>query len=240
MLNILKLFFPDNYSCLVCSRDIFNNPYLICEVCNKMLPTIKQRICLHCGEPLVSEGNYCKRCKGTKFFVDRAISPFYYDGDIINIIYDLKYNGKKYTGKCLAKYMADCFIKSKLYADVIIPVPLCEERFKQRGYNQSEILGEELSKLTGIKMNVNILKRIKQTPTQTNLTYIERQKNLKDAFKAYKIKYIKDKTVLLIDDVYTTGATLKECAKVLKSAGVKCVYALTAAHTLLNTGDKNE
>lgn len=239
MINLIKYIFPENYCCFVCDRDIFDNPYFICKGCLKNLPYISQRVCLHCGENLISDGDYCKRCKGKKFIVDRALSPFLYINEIRCLIHSLKYDGKKYVSKCLAKFMADYFLKQNLFADIIIPIPLCDKRLKQRGYNQSELLANEISKHLNLKVNTESLKRVKETPTQTELTSIERQKNMRDAFRVYKPKLIRNKSVLLIDDVYTTGATVNECARVLKDAGVSCVYVLTAAHTILKK-DKNK
>ena len=240
MINIFKYIFPENYSCYVCDRDVFNNPYYICDVCKKTLPYNADRTCLHCGEPLITEGNYCKRCKGKKFIVDRAVAPFLYTNELAYLIHSLKYNGKKYIAKCLAKFMADYVINQNLFGNVIIPIPLCDKRFKQRGFNQSELLANEIGKILNLPVNTVSLKRIKETPTQTELDFIERQKNIKDAFRVYKPKLIRGKSIFLIDDVYTTGATTNECARVLKDAGASCVYVLTAAHTILKKDKKKK
>ena len=232
MFNLRNLFFPENYTCVICSMDIFNDPYFVCDDCKKNLPYITNNVCLHCGEPLVSDGYYCKRCKGKKFIYDRAIAPFMYTGSVVGFVRGLKYNNKKYYAKPMAKFMTDCFVNSKLYADYIIPVPICVKRLKERGFNQSELIATEISKILNIKIKCDNLKRIKETPSQTNFDYKERQVNLKDAFKVYKVNELKDKTILLIDDVYTTGATINECSKILKKAGVKCIYVLTFAHTI--------
>jgi len=233
MFNIKNLIFPDSYSCFICGCDIFDNPYFICENCRKELPYMQDNICLHCGIPLVSDGYYCKRCKGRKFWYERALSPFCYKNHISKLVVDLKYNNKKFNAKCLAKFMADCYIKNKFVVDFIVPVPTCEKRLKERGYNQTLLISEELSKLIKVEVKSDTLKRIKETPSQTDLDYSERQINLKDAFKVYKVNKIKNKSILIIDDVFTTGATINECARTLKLAGAKNVYALTFAHTKL-------
>jgi ComF family protein len=110
-------------------------------------------------------------------------------------------------------------------------VPLYTKRQKKRGYNQSELLSNELSKLIGISVSHNNLIRIKDTITQTNLSFKERQKNLESAFEIKDKKEVKDKNILLIDDVLTTGATADNCAKILKKAKAKGVYVLTFATT---------
>ena len=188
---------------------------------------------MHCGEPLVSDGLFCKRCKGKKFIFDRAVAPFEYSDCIIGFIKNLKYDHKKFYAKPIAKFMAGSYLKNDFNCDIIIPVPLCNKRFKERGFNQSELIANEISKIIGIEVSVNNLKRVKETPHQTNLDYAKRQVNLKDAFKVYNQKEIKAKKVLLIDDVYTTGATVKECSKVLKKAGANSIFVLTFAHTLI-------
>ncbi len=115
-------------------------------------------------------------------------------------------------------------------AELIVPVPLHPARKRERRYNQSEILAEEVSKITGIE-TLNILKRTKNTKTQTELSPTERRKNVKNAFcvrKTYK-KTISNKRVLLIDDVMTTGATLDECSKILLKEGAIETYGVVIA-----------
>ena len=233
MIKFSRILYPEDYSCICCGNDVFDNPYFLCDECKKDLPFLSDRICLHCGEPLISDGLFCKRCKGKKFIFDRAVAPFEYSGHIVRFIKNLKYDGKKFYAKPIAKFMADCYLKNNFNCDIIIPVPLCDKRFKERGFNQSELIAESISQIINVDLKVDNLKRVKETPHQTNLDYMQRQVNLKDAFKVYNSKEIKDKSVLLIDDVYTTGATVRECSKVLKKAGAKFVFVITFAHTLI-------
>ena len=234
--KILNFIFPETYSCLGCGRDVFDNPYLFCSHCIDKLPFITEKVCIRCGDILENQGYYCKRCKGRTITFDRAISCFKYDGKIKTLIHSLKFDKAKYVALSLSKFLADVFINEKLYANIIIPVPLCDKRLKQRGYNQSKILADELSKHLKLKVKDNLLKRVKETPNQTELNFNQRQVNLLDAFKVVNSKEIKDKAVLLIDDIYTTGATARECSKVLRKAGAKAIYVLTVGHTIL----KNE
>lgn len=231
--KILQLIFPEGYSCICCKRDIFDTSNFFCATCEKELPFLTEKACLHCGEPLISDGNYCKRCKGKEFLCDRAIAPFKYSGKVKTLICELKDNKYEYIAKALAKYMAKTFVENKLYADLIMPVPLCNKRLRQRGFNQSALLANEVSKILKIPYCDNCLFRKKETPDQKELDYKERQTNLIDAFKVIKSKVIKDKSILLIDDIYTTGATTTECARMLKLKGAKTVYTLTAGHTVL-------
>lgn len=236
--DLTNLMFPTGYSCMNCGCEIFNDETMLCDNCKKLLPFLTGKLCLHCGEPITGSGNFCLNCKGKKFLCDKIISPFEYDGIVKKFIVGLKYNNKKYFATTLAFYMSISFLKEMLPCDIVTCVPLCDKRFKQRGYNQAEILGEQFAKNINKEFLPNILKRVKETPTQTKLSQSDRRKNMKDAFKVTDKKLVKDKVIVLIDDVYTTGATTGECARKLKDAGASCIYALTAGHTLLRKNDE--
>ncbi len=241
MIQKLKnLLFPKTYGCLNCNRDVFDSPYLFCERCLPKLSHLNGRICLRCSEPLEGDGNYCKRCKGKRILCDKAISPFKYEGIVASLVKKLKYDGHKYVAMAFGKFMAECFKQNKLFADVVVPVPLCEKRQKERGFNQSEELITEFVRWIKIKTSVNNLVRIVETLAQTELDFDQRQKNLIGAFKINDPSEFKDKSVLLIDDVYTTGATTNECCKMLKLAGAKAVYVLTASHTILTNSQEEQ
>ena len=234
-MNIKRIFdflYPKNYTCVVCGDDVFNNKYYVCKYCLKTLPFLTGKLCKHCSDPMVGGGDYCKRCKAGLHYYDRAISPFVYKDTIAMLIQDFKYNNKKYLAKTLASFMSEKFKTEKLYVDIIVPVPLCEKRLKLRGFNQSALLANEISYTLNVPAYENAVVRVKETLQQTKLNIMERQSNLKDAFVVKKKKMVKGKSVLLIDDVYTTGATSTECARMLKLAGASAVYVLTVAHTV--------
>lgn len=231
MKNIINFIYPKGMSCVNCSSEIFDDPTLICDYCKKSLPYLSGKLCLHCSNIITGSGKYCLHCKGKKFDCDKIISPFIYDGIIKKFIVGLKFNNKKYYAQSLAYYMAMTFLKENFPCDIITCVPICNKRLKQRGYNQAELLASEFAKIVNIDFDPAVLKRVKETPTQIFLNYSDRQKNLIDAFKVDK-KIVKDKNVVIIDDVYTTGATITECSKALKKAGAKTVYAVTACHTI--------
>ena len=136
--------------------------------------------------------------------------------------------------KYFANFMAEEFERNKNEIgeiDFLIPVPLHEEKEKERGFNQSKLLADELSKMIGIPVLDGNLIRVKNTKTQTELSYKERQENLEKAFKVLNWREIKGKRIVLIDDVLTTGSTLNHCAHALLNSGAAAVYALTAATT---------
>lgn len=236
--QILDCVYPTGYSCMICGGEIFDEELLICDYCKKVLPYLTGEKCLHCSEPIPS-GKYCIRCKGAKFVCDKVVSPFRYDGVIKSMVLGLKYHNKKYYSLALGRYMALCFKSEFLPCDVVTCVPLCEMRFKQRGYNQAELLAREFANSIQKPFADNFLIRTKETPTQTQLNGKQRRENMVDAFKAINKKEIKNKIIVIIDDIYTTGATINECATTLKKAGAKAVYAVTAGHTILKRNSIN-
>jgi ComF family protein len=116
--------------------------------------------------------------------------------------------------------------------DVIVPVPLHPKRLRWRGFNQSLLLARQISRAYGTPTDPFMLRRVKETPPQTQLTEDERRKNMRNAFALDAEKSLKDKTVLLVDDVYTSGATVNECSLTLKRGGAREVYVLTLARAV--------
>ena len=136
--------------------------------------------------------------------------------------------------------MADEYFTGNFNCDFILCVPMTEKEEKERGYNQSELLAKEVGSRTGLSLFDN-LKKVKETDRQKKLTAKERRENLKGVFDVVRADEIKGKNVLVIDDVYTTGATINECARVLKRAGARKVYSITAAQTAFKPdGEKGE
>ncbi len=120
--------------------------------------------------------------------------------------------------------------REKWQIDLITAVPLNEKRHKERGYNQAEVLARPLARKMGIPYSLHLIKRIKQTKSQVGLSLLDRQNNVADAFLTVSTLVV-SKNILIIDDVATTGSTLDACAKALKDAGAKNVFALTLAKT---------
>jgi ComF family protein len=116
---------------------------------------------------------------------------------------------------------------------MVMPVPLCAERLKTRKYNQAKLIAEKFCQITNLPLDATSLVRTKNTPPQAKLTFKERRNNIIGAFKVVDRSKAKDKIILLIDDVYTTGSTINECAKLLIKAGAKKVFAITAGHTVV-------
>lgn len=234
--RLLTAIYPTIGCCALCCNEIFDDDLLICDKCKIRLPYILGTKCLHCSEPIPS-GKYCLRCKGLKFECDKIISPFSYDDIIKSMVLGLKYHDKKQHAYMLGRYMAMCFVDEMLPCDYITCVPLCAKRFKERGYNQAELIAEVFASYLNMPLCKDMLIRVKETITQTELNGEERRANMKGAFKVVNKEDVKDKIIVIVDDVYTTGATVNECAVALKSAGAKAVYAVTASHTISLRGN---
>ncbi|MBQ7884585.1 MAG: ComF family protein [Clostridia bacterium] len=227
-----NLMFPRGFSCICCSHEIFEDDKHICDECYNNLAFLKGNLCNRCCEPTGLDF-LCNRCSSRELYFEKVVSPFEFDGFVKNAIHGLKYSNKTFYAEFLSEYMAKAYVDHKLTCDIVVPVPLCRKRLKQRGYNQAELLAKGFCKKLNLPLLVNVLVRVKQTPTQVSLNISERLKNMKDAFSVTSNDQIKGKTVLVIDDVFTTGATIAECSKTLLHAGAKRVYAVTAGHTVL-------
>lgn len=157
---------------------------------------------------------------------DMSICCCIYEGYAREMVHRLKYNGKIPIAQSMAVMMFDVIKKEKLDFDIIVPVPVHKNRLKKRGYNQSYLISKELSNLTN-KPSMDILKRIKDTPSQILFNSEDRWYNVKDAFVC--TAPLNKKAVLLVDDVVTTGATVSFCAGCLKSSGALSVKVISFA-----------
>lgn len=225
-ISLNKAFFPLRYTCSVCGREVFDDSFL-CKKCFDTLELNDGFRCEKCGRKTAGETSNCVSCR-TQHGVDKARSAFSYEGAIIPLIHKLKYSSAKYVATLLAPYLKEVYVNEFFSPDVITFVPMRPLPKEERGYNQAEILAEELAKLVDNQV-IEALSKTRDTSNQASLGYKDRLENLKNAYKVIDVKAIKDKKVLLVDDVLTTGATSDEVALTLKRAGAKSVYLLTVA-----------
>lgn len=221
--------------CLVCGKSINSDNHL-CADCFLKITFITTPYCKHCGVPFartVSDGEaLCVQClsRSEKDYIRISRSAVVYDEFSKKIILDFKFldhiENKKLMTNWLNMAGYDIF---NLGVDLIVPVPLHFLRIASRKYNQSAILAKELAKLKKVDVDFKCLIKTKKTLPQVMCSGSERKKNIKGAFSVCDKQKIVGKRILLIDDVYTTGSTLKECAKVLMNAGAKSVDTLTVA-----------
>ena len=224
--NIIDLLFPPH--CAGCKKWGVR----ICNACLNTIEIISGPICLCCGYPVPSGVlNCCSRCKSSNIYYDNVRSWAYFNGVLQKTIHKLKYRRDLRLSESLSLPMITLLQEQSWIIDLIIPVPLDPERMKERGYNQAALLAKPISRCTGILFDGNILYRTKKTRSQVGLTIIERKENVKGAFEAKSSK-VCGKSILLIDDVVTTGSTLNSCANALKKAGARNIYGLTPARSL--------
>lgn len=223
-----KALYPMDCTCDVCGEELVaDTRYRLCSDCIAKLPFANGHRCLCCGVPLADESDYCNRCQYERGAFVKNRSPLVYEGETRKIIYSLKFGKKKYLAQTLGALMADEFWKDNMEADIIVYVPMTEAEEKKRGFNQSELLAEEV----GRRLNIAVLPalvKIKETKAQKELGGKERAQNLEGAF-ACVFEQVNNRKILLIDDIFTTGATANECAKVLLKAKAREVNVLTAA-----------
>jgi ComF family protein len=189
-------------------------------------------MCVICGKPFLSgEGHICGACFKKRPPFDIARAAGVYAGSLSRAIIRFKFNGKMSLAGPLGKLMAETLLKEfdVKEIDSIIPVPLHRRRLRWRGFNQSLLLARQISDQTGLWVDADTLKRIRHTTPQTRLPLKERAENVRGAFNVSRESYVKDRAILLVDDVFTSGSTILECSRALKSAGASRVMALTAA-----------
>lgn len=206
---------------------------LICETCRKQLTDVMDPFCMKCGKQLCDEQReYCYDCRRKQFSYDRGFAVFVYEERLQNAIADFKFRNRKEYGRFFAAEMSRYYQKylQALRIEALVPVPIHKSKKAYRGYNQSEVLCDELSKLAGIPVNKELMIRTKKTIPQKILSAAERLKNLSDAIQPVKKHRASEddipERVLLVDDIYTTGSTAEACSRVLKGIGVKEVYLL--------------
>lgn len=191
---------------------------------------IKPPICMRCGKPIQDElAEFCHDCEIKNFHFKRGVAVFAYSSAMKKSMYAFKYNNRREYGRYYGRVMAERFYDTVKGwgCDVLMPVPLHKYKFIKRGYNQAEVFARALSEEFGIPVDAHTLIRVRNTRPQKELSDVERKNNIENAFQT-RINSIKYKKVILVDDIYTTGTTINECAGVLKRAGVEDIYFVTA------------
>lgn len=250
MNSILNLIFPENHICFVCEdygKDIEGN---LCSICREKLVFIEDSSCSICGRKLeqslelldenlenkdlevLENIKRCRECMKHPHYFTKSGSPLSYEGDIKRLIYDFKYNDKHHLYKLFAQLMVKTIVDNDLeHVDLIVPVPLYKDREKKRGFNQAALLTKYISKKLNIETDTRSLIRSTQTEVQNKLNRSERIRNISGVFDLKDKNTFKDKTILLIDDIYTTGSTVDEISKLLLKNEAKKIFVTTLAVT---------
>lgn len=231
--TITGIIYPPN--CLLCKEKMHSLAVngLICRGCVEKIRPNTPPFCPICGRfmPAGAE-SACASCNNTRFYFDRAMSACIYEAAAKEIIHRFKYSHKLKLGGVLSGLMINFIEEYRLplsQCDYIIPIPLSPARLREREFNQSRILAQAVSRRFNISLLTDTLVRIRHTKPQADLHREMRFKNIKGAFGLRGKADIKDKTILLIDDILTTGSTVSEAAHTLKAARAKAVFVLTAA-----------
>jgi ComF family protein len=212
---------------------------VVCQSCWDSVKLIEAPFCSVCGyafpsKAISGEGALCGACRRElyRFDVARAWAPF--QGSVKEIIHQLKYGCHPSLARPLAVRLASAYAadRHRLQADWLIPVPLHPARMRERGFNQSSEIARHLSRIVGVALARHWLLRTRPTKVQAGLTRRERRRNVSGAFEMSKSAEVRGRAVLVIDDVFTTGATLNECARILRESGAARIAVLTIARVI--------
>ena len=204
-----------------------------CQTCFNNTKLIDSNICQRCGEPMdLSTSLICERCQSTELYFTAARSWAYFEDPLKKAIHKLKYKRNIGLGEILADPLRFVLVDCKWNIDLITAVPLDKERLRERGYNQAVLLARPLAWKTNLSYDDNALRRIRTTRPQVGLTRDQRIKNMEEVFSA-EPGLVKNRKVLVVDDVFTTGSTINACAKALLASGAEKVFGVTVARSPL-------
>ena len=230
---MVDLVWPRN--CVLCSTPLGETDRgVVCPDCLRTVRWIEPPHCQRCSLPfegVISESFACGHCQGRPFHFERAVCACRAEGVVRESIHRFKYRGQMYLGTHLADWLVAA-ARSRIdrrEIDAIVPVPLHPRKKRQRGFNQAEYLADALGRALAAPVIASNLKRVRDTRTQTQLDARQRASNLRHAFAVRRPSDLEGRRLVLVDDVFTTGATLDGCAKVLIAAGARQVVALTVA-----------
>jgi competence protein ComFC len=230
----LDLLYPRN--CQICFRAI-EAPHSIgyvCADCLRSVRPIRAPFCQRCGLPFRGEITTtfeCGNCRDKNYVFERAIAAVTTQGVVRDCVHQFKYARHEWFGNLLAHYLIEAGLQHFDWdeIDAIVPVPLHPRKLREREFNQAEFLGDKLSRAYKKPQLAGNLRRIRDTQTQTRLDTKGRADNMRGAFAVKRPAAFNGRRLVLVDDVFTTGATTNECASILLKAGAESVVVLTVA-----------
>lgn len=228
---ILRVFFPK--ICANC-RSVCEEDKPVCFPCYQNVSFIEKPLCVLCSMPLgaAQAAGKCETCNHKPTFVSVVESVFEYNANSQNMILRLKYFDDTTNVGIYAQWMRKKGSALLNAADVVVPVPIHRLRLLSRKYNQSVLLARKISEISSKPLEVFALKKSKSTMPQNSLTAAQRARNVHGSFTVTDSSKFREKVILLIDDVVTTGGTLQACAQALRGVGARDVLALTLGRTL--------
>ena len=227
----LSLFYPPH--CAACGSDTPASVHL-CGGCAAQVTRIEPPFCRVCSQPFdgaITSEFTCANCAERTFHFDSAVTRLMSRGVVRDFVHRFKYDRQFFLRHPLADWAAEALEDERIVRqpfDFLVPVPLHSARRREREFNQAEAIAELLAKRTNVPV-YGALQRIRYTTTQTRLDRHERMENLRGAFRVLHPDRVQSRHLLLVDDVFTTGSTVDECARVLRQAGAASVRALTVA-----------
>jgi len=227
--------------CLVCRGALpARHEGGVCLPCWRSFSRLEGPCCRRCGDPVFvferispSPNHLCDDCRRRFRPFDRCRSAGIYDAALRTAIHRVKFDRERTLGRCLGRWLARTLSSETAEVDRIVPVPLHPRRIRERGFNQSELLSEALAAASGIEHAPRLLTKTSPTRSQTTLGRQDRKKNLRGTFALTRGATAAKMRILLVDDIYTTGCTVEECARVLRRAGARGVRVVTLARSVL-------
>lgn len=244
--GLFAAIFPSD--CRLCGVPLLNISRLpVCDTCLAAMRPITAETCDLCGEALPGiareddQPRMCSACRELRPLFDRAVAYGAYDGELRELIHLLKYERVVPATRALGRMLSQAIEKLDLPPSLlVVPVPLHSAKRRQRGFNQTQLIAREAIKsLSHAELASNLLARIRPTVSQIGLTRPQRRENMRGAFRVVHPNKVSGRSILLVDDVLTTGTTASECARVLRKAGAERVLVATVARTLKNFGPGN-
>src|SRR5882724_11690407 len=241
--SLFSLLFPSD--CRICRSPLTTVASLpVCEPCLAQIVPLEGLLCRVCGEKLFStvmngeDGALCGMCRRAEPRFRRAAAYGAYEGALRDLIHLFKYKGTRPAGKLLGSLLNQAVTAMAMPDSVIVvPVPLWSRN--ARGFNQAEAIARtfmDFQTSSSIQLDTTILVRTRETASQTGLTRHQRRANVRGAFAVRKPEKVKGRSILIVDDVMTTGTTAGECARVLRRAGTKEVFVATVARATKEAG----
>ncbi len=223
-IKLFELFFPEK--CSVCNKNISYLENSICAVCKNEIFMLDKNRCLVCSGKIIR--SKCSICSNRYIYFDKNISIFLYTDIIKLMIHSFKFKSNLRIGQYFSNIIAIKIKEMGVDVDYITAVPMTKKRKQKRGYNQAEVIAKKVAKIINLEYKKLLIEHEKITAQKT-LTYNERFLNALDRYAPKKKIDIGDKNIIIIDDVFTTGATINECSRILKKMGARQVFSLTIA-----------
>lgn len=238
--GFLDLIYPSNIYCIRCGNIIDDSrPYSLCDSCVRTLKWANGRTCSRCGK-ILQDGygpDLCTDCLDTAHAFEKGFTCVEYGAAERELLHRFKYKEQAYLGRKMAEIMYDRIRIENLLPDLIIPVPMFARKQKKRGYNQAAVLASSLAKYSGIPYDGRLLVRAVETEAMSRLGALGRRKNIREVFSVPgpQKDRLAGKTILLVDDIYTTGSTADACSQELLEAGAGrvCVFTFASGANLI-------